>query len=83
MKKILFMILVFAFNAHAIDFKEKLIEAAKDKENQEKAKEVAKQAVEYIKEKTANKEEVKIEPTKAPVPEAPKKVVTKKKAKKK
>jgi len=82
MKKILIMICVMSFNFYVIYLKEKLIEAAKDKENQEKAKEIAKQGIEYIKEKAASKEEVKADPAPVASP-AVKKAIVKKKAKKK
>ncbi len=57
---VLISALVISSHAFAIDLKGKIIEAAKDKENQEMAKEYAQKAIDYIK-KDKN-EEVKATP---------------------
>lgn len=78
MKKILILSFLILANgdAFALDLKGKLLEAAKDKKNQEKAKEIAQKGVDYI--KGDKKAEVKSE--EVPVPAAS--PVDEKKAKK-
>jgi hypothetical protein len=80
-------VLVTASSAFALDMKETLLNAAKDKKNQEQAKEIAQKGVEYIKAKVETKPEVTPVPAPAPVVEksapADKKAKAKKKAKKK
>lgn len=73
--------------ASASDFKEKLMNAAKDKKNQEQAKEIAQKGIEYL--KSDKKEEPKAEVVSAPAPVTEKDIkpakstkTTKKKAKK-
>lgn len=73
-------------NLMASDFKEKLMNAAKDKKNQEQAKEIAQKGIEYI--KADKKEEPKSEIAPAPVAPITEKVtppapIKKKKTKKK
>jgi hypothetical protein len=69
-------------NSYAIDLKGKIIEAAKDKENQAVAKEYAEKAIEYIKKDKT--EEVKAaEVTPAPVVAEKKATESKKSSKKK
>jgi hypothetical protein len=67
MKNILILsfLVLAATNAFALDLKGKIIEAAKDKENQKKAIEYAQKGVEYI--KGDKKEEVKEEVSSAPI----------------
>lgn len=50
---------LFATSTFALDLKDKLMEAAKDKKNQEQAKEIAQKGMEYI--KSEKKEEPKAE----------------------
>jgi hypothetical protein len=61
--------LFLSFATFASDMKERFLAAAKDKKNQEQAKEIAQKGVDYIKEQNANKVEVKAEP--APVAVTP------------
>lgn len=77
-----------ATSAFALDFKDKLMEAAKDKKNQEEAKEIAKKGMEYIKSEKKEAPKVEVAPVAAPAPEqaavpAPVKKKKAKKAKKK
>ena len=75
---ILGLFILFTSNVFAIDFKGKLLEAAKDKKNQDQAKEIAKKGMDYI--KSDKKEEVKSEVVPAPAPTlAPTPVVEKEK----
>jgi hypothetical protein len=85
--KLIIFISVFSLltSVFASDFSDKLLTAAKDKKNQEQAKEIAKKGVEYI--KGEKKAEVKPEPTPevtgTPAPPPSDKQIAKKAKKKK
>jgi outer membrane biosynthesis protein TonB len=86
MKLIIFLSVFSLLNSVvASDFSDKLLTAAKDKKNQEQAKEIAKKGVEYI--KGEKKAEVKPEPTPevtgTPAPPPSDKPIVKKAKKKK
>jgi outer membrane biosynthesis protein TonB len=78
-------VITLVSSAFASDFSDKLLTAAKDKKNQEQAKEIAKKGVEYI--KGEKKAEVKPEPTpevaSTPAPAPSDKPIAKKAKKKK
>jgi hypothetical protein len=78
------IVVLASTSVFALDLKESIITAAKDKKNQEQAKEIAQKGIDYIKEQKQAKTEVKAEPVVAPavVAAVPEKEV-KPKAKKK
>lgn len=72
-------------NAYASDLSDKLMAAAKDKKNQEQAKEIAKKGMEYIKgeKKDEVKPEAKPEVTPVPAPAPTNETIAKTKDQKK
>ena len=67
----------------ASDFKDKLLNAAKDKKNQEQAKEVAQKGIEYIKGEKKEEAKPEVAPVPAPAPVAEKDAKSSKTSKKK
>ena len=69
MKIILILGLMILANSDvfALDFKGKLLEAVKDKKNQEQAKEIAQKGIEYIK----GDKKAGVKPEEVPAPVAP------------